>query len=88
MSSADELQADARYALSARECAAARLLARDGWSTGVLKMTLQISRDGVRNHVTGGCDHGHGVPAIPDWDGETPPARASSDERYGSYADD
>lgn len=76
---------DARHALSTRECAAARLLARDDWTTGVLTMTLQVSNDGLRNHVCGQCDHDHGVPAIPDWDGESAPARASAGERFGTW---
>lgn len=78
---------DARYALSTRECAAARLLARDDWTTGVLTMTLQVSSDGLRNHVCGMCDHEHGVSAIPNWDGESAPARASASGRFADLQD-
>jgi len=50
------------------ECASMRLLARDGWTSGVLKMTFHLSRaESVRKHVTGQCKHEHGVPPVRDW---------------------
>ena len=48
------------------ECFAMRLLFRDGWSSGVLKMTFHLSRNSaVKKHVTGRCGHSHGVPKVP-----------------------
>lgn len=57
----DGLATDLRDEVTAFECAAMRLLARDGWSKGELKMCTHNGGDAVRNHVTGGCEHSHGV---------------------------
>ena len=44
-----------------------RLLARDGWTVGELKMTMHVSRTHtVRYHATGQCSHAHDVPACAD----------------------
>jgi hypothetical protein len=67
--------------VSARECAAMRILARDGYTPGVLKMTMHLSDvKAVNRHVKGDCTHQHDVSAIPEWDG-TAPARLSADDR-------
>lgn len=56
------------------ECASLRLLARDGWSIGELKMTFQITdHECIYNHVEGDCLHQVPVKHIRDWDGQTPP---------------
>ena len=68
-------------AISVRECAAMRILARDGYSPGVLKMTMHLSgTKSVNRHVTGDCAHQHDVTPIPEWDG-TAPARLTADDR-------
>jgi hypothetical protein len=47
-----------------------RLLARDGWSSGELKMTMHVSRrEIVRNHVCGQCAHTHEIDPVTEWDG-------------------
>ncbi|QIO25528.1 hypothetical protein [Haloarcula sp. JP-L23] len=55
--------------VSERECRAMRLLARDGWSAGELRMTMLVSRAAVRRHVRGACGHDHHIYAYPEWDG-------------------
>lgn len=72
--------ASRRGSISMRECAAMRLLARDGWTVGVLKMCFHLStEDAVRRHVTGDCSHSHGAPAITEWD-----SKESKQERRDS----
>lgn len=71
-----------RYKVSTRECASMRLLARDGYTAGVLKMTMHLSRtDNVRYHVVGNCAHEHSVPAIKEWDGKSAPAGLQPSDR-------
>jgi hypothetical protein len=73
------------YTTSTRECASMRLLARDGWTIGELRMTMHLSDyKSVRRHVLGECSHDHGVPPLADWDGQTPPAELTADARVGA----
>jgi len=54
----------ATHVISSAECRAMRLLYRDGWTTGELKMTFHLSgAESVRYHITGECSHGHDEPA-------------------------
>lgn len=51
--------------VSVRECHAIRLLARDGWTKGELKMCFHLSRTQmVAYHATGECTHSHAVPPV------------------------
>lgn len=60
--------------VSLRECRAMRVLARDGWTGGELRMTMHVSRtETVRNHVLGNCSCEHGVEPLRDWDGKHSP---------------
>lgn len=68
--------------VSTRECQSMRLLARDGWSSGELKMTMHVCRaETVHHHVLGQCSHQHGVSPLESWDGKTAPAQPSAEDR-------
>jgi len=56
-----------------------RLLARDGWAPGALKMTHHVSYESVRRHVCGECSHDHGYAALPNWHGEQPERLSTRD---------
>lgn len=54
--------------VSANECRAMRLLARDGWTSGELRMTMLVGTEAVCDHVTGRCTHAHDEPTVePGW---------------------
>lgn len=73
--------------VTTRECQSMRLLARDGWSAGELKMTMQVCRtDTVRHHVIGQCAHTHGTQPLVSWDGYSAPERLTAEDR-GAEAD-
>jgi len=79
---ADTSSAKSRGIITKRECASMRLLARDGWTSGVLKMTFHLSNyESVTTHVKGECSHQHSIPAVESWDGENAPERLSSSNR-------
>lgn len=60
--------------VSRNECASLRLLARDGWSIGELKMTFHLSDpNSLYRHIQGKCSHDVPVKYIRDWDGQTAP---------------
>lgn len=73
-----------QYTITKRECAAMRLLARDGWEIGTLRLCFEVNRySTIRSHVEGECGHQrHGVAPLRDWDGRTPPSRPPAAERY------
>lgn len=84
MNSLDENPSDSRSRLrvSTKECAAMRILARDDYTAGVLKMTMHLSStSAVYRHVRGDCAHTHKVPAVETWDGEQSPAKLSNEDR-------
>ena len=59
-----------------------RLLARDGWTVGELKLTFQLmKKKSVKHHVLGDCAHGHGVTPLRDWNGQDPPKRPPARNR-------
>ncbi|MDS0280020.1 hypothetical protein NDI85_19735 [Halomicroarcula sp. S1AR25-4] len=61
--------------VSERECRAMRLLARDGWTVGELRMTMHLCHtQSVRHHVIGECQHSERVRPLDEWDGQQPPA--------------
>lgn len=65
-----------------RECASMRLLARDGWTAGELKMCFHLStRESVRHHVEGDCAHDIAVSHLNGWDGKTAPSKQSASKR-------
>lgn len=43
--------------VSASMCLAIRCLARDGWTHGELKMTMQLGDDAIRRHRDTHCQH-------------------------------
>ena len=60
-----------QYETTRNECMAMRLLAKDGYSAGVLKMVMHLSKtQDVRKHVTGECRHEVSVSPVRDWDGD------------------
>jgi len=69
--------------MSTKECAAIRLLARDGYDVGTLRFMFQYSKTSpVYHHVRGECAHKHEVHAIPSWDGENAPERLNARDRH------
>lgn len=59
-----------------------RLLARDGWSSGELRMTFHICRPAtISRHVTGDCAHDGPVAPDPDWSGNQAPGSGHADEQ-------
>lgn len=52
-------------AITRRECDAMRLLKRDGWTVGELRMTFHLSTTtGIRRHLGGVCEHDNNVEPI------------------------
>lgn len=58
MSSERQLHDHKQGHITPAECTSMRLLAKDGWSPGELKMTFQVtSYATVTRHVQGQCSH-------------------------------
>lgn len=71
----------AEYTVSWRECICMRMLPRDGWTAGELKMCFNVSAHTVRRHVVGRCAHDHGYPPLDGWDGQTTPQKLTAPVR-------
>lgn len=59
--------------LTVNQCMAARYLHADGWSWEQLEDLLEVSNEGLQNHLDGECDH-------PDLDEPMPPDGLSGSE--------
>jgi len=54
--------------ITLNECDAIRLLARDGWTPGELKMTFHVSNThSVRHHAFGDCVHNNTIRPVTEW---------------------